>query len=219
MPSCGFWSVHCAKDEQRAMTTEQITMAVDTPRRRVRGHHLLLAAFALAVVVAVRLKWFTGASEAAPVTAAIPQSVVTTRTDESTAVAPATDAALSPDEQFQQKLAGSWRDKFYGERTMTFQPGGTGVMVIKLDTAGRLLYGEKLTIQLSWSITDGVLHMRFTGGEPKWAMSTIIQGWGAEHDQRIELIDEADLHLRSTDSGNLYQLKRVEESAESSSSK
>ena len=192
-------------------------MAIDhaAPRRRVRGHHVVLLVTVAALIVAVRLKWFSGASEAAPVTAAIPQPVLNLSTDEEPDAFPPSspEESLSPEEQLQQKLLGSWRDKFYGERTMTFHSDGTGIMVIKLDTAGRLLYGDKLKIDLAWSITDGVLEMHFTGGEPKWAMSTITSGWGARHEQKIEQLDEADLHLRSTDSGNLYKLQRVEEPA------
>ncbi len=191
------------------MTTEQTPPA--EPRRLLQPHHMLVAALVVAAVVLVRIKFFSGSSQAAPVQEPSP--------DRSVAPIDPTkshDESLSADELLAQKLVHSWRDKYYGDRTMTFEPGGTGSMVILLDTAGRLLYGDKLVIQLDWLIQDGVLNMKFTSGEPKWAMATILQGWGAEHDQRIELLDETDLHLRSTDSGKLYKLRRVEESTENS---
>ena len=195
------------------MTTEHSLPgpAPAEPRRLLQPRHLLIAVLVVAAVALVRIKFFSGSSEAAPAQGHTPQS-------ESSVVPPdgatSPSESLSPDELLAQKLLHRWRDKYYGERTMTFLSDGTGSMVILLDTAGRLLYGEKLVIQLAWSINDGVLNMKFTNGEPKWAMATILQGWGAEHDQRIELLDETDLHLRSTDSGKLYQLRRVEESAD-----
>jgi hypothetical protein len=171
---------------------------------------MLVAALVVAAVVLIRIKLFSGASEAAPV-----QEHPSGPGNSAAPIDPAQagEGLLSQDELLGQKLVHSWRDKYYGERTMTFEPGGAGTMVILLDTAGRLLYGEKLVIQLEWFIKDGVLNMKFTSGEPKWAMATILQGWGAQHEQRIELLDETDLHLRSTDSGHLYKLRRVEESS------
>ena len=86
-------------------------------------------------------------------------------------------------------------------------------MRIKLDAVGQLIYGEQLLFQMSWKISDGVLDMRMTEGEPKDAVASITKLWGDRFEQRIEVLTEEELHLRSTDSGNLYTLKRFEESA------
>ncbi len=135
-----------------------------------------------------------------------------------TAAGPATETtSAETEEQKRLKLfLGSWRDDYYGERTMTFAADGTGSMIIKLDSVGQAIYGEKLLFYLAWVIRDGILEMKFTGGEPKSAVETISKLWGDTHFQAIEVLTETDLHLRSTDSQNLYTLKRLpDESAAS----
>ena len=160
---------------------------------------------ALAAVLAVRAKWFSRSTAAAPLTEAYPALPV----DEQQPAGPGDGLAPVESSDMTARLPGSWRDQYYGERTMTFREDGTGTMVILLDAVGQAIYGEKLSFDLAWSLAGGVLEMRFTGGEPKDAVKTISQIWGDRHLQYVDLLSESELHLRSTDSDNVYRLKRL----------
>lgn len=171
---------------------------------RFKRRHAALMLLAVVAVFAVRAKWFSGASQAASDVTPVPAPVVA-------APLGPQPAETAPPEPAGPSMLGSWRDKFYGERTMTFRDDGTGVMVIRLDSIGQAIYGEKLLFELAWENRDGVLVMKFTGGQPKNAVALISKGWGDTHEQKIELLTDTDLHLRSTDSQNLYKLQRVAE--------
>jgi hypothetical protein len=170
---------------------------------RVKRHHAALVLLAVVSVFAIRAKWFSGSSLAAPVL----------NVESSSPPNPAEKAepTSSPEKPAEPSLIGSWRDRYYGERTMTFHADGTGIMLIMLDSVGQALYGEKLLFEIAWENDDGVLVMTFTGGEPKSSVATISKVWGTRHEQKIESLTESELQLRSTDSKNLYTLKRVEE--------
>jgi hypothetical protein len=112
--------------------------------------------------------------------------------------------AQQPDPRF----FGSWKDQFYGARTMTFREDGTGVMVILPDAVFRTLYGDKLTFHFAWTWDGDAVHMAMTGGEPKDATETLSQLFGKTSDKRIERLDESELHLRSLDTQKLYIHRR-----------
>lgn len=178
--------------------------------RKLQARHVLLIVLAAAAVFGIRARWFNGASQAAGVAQSQAIPSVTTNVTKPVLTEPAPET-ITPVEPEQPTMFGSWRDNYYGERTMTFRPDGTGEMVIKLDAVGQAIYGEKLLFELKWENRDGVLVMQFTGGEPKQAVETISKLWGDRHEQKIELLTETELHLRSTDSQNLYKLKHIDE--------
>ena len=106
-------------------------------------------------------------------------------------------------------VLGFWRDEFYGKRVFQFREDGTGTMVIELDSIGKVIYGPQLKFFLDWSIDDGVLKMKMTGGEPASAFSA-AKIFGESSEQRIENLGESEMRLRSLDSGKLYIHRRVE---------
>jgi len=183
-------------------TDENFPTAPTIARSGSRKQAILLPLLVTAIVVlAIRAQWFSDTSVAAP---PAPTKIV-----ESVPVETVGDSDETPAQKEQRLFLGSWRDDYFGERTMTFLPGGKGTMVIKLDSVGQAIYGEKLLFNLAWVVREGVLEMKFVGGEPKTAVETISKLWGDTHIQAIEVLTETDLHLRSTDSQNLYTLKRL----------
>jgi hypothetical protein len=185
--------------------TEQITEpALPSPAGwRVKRYHAALVILAVVSVFAIRAKWFSGASLAAP--------VMIVESSSPPKPAEKTETASSAEKPSDPSLIGSWRDRYYGERTMTFRADGTGTMLIMLDSVGQAFYGEKLLFEIAWENDDGVLVMTFLGGEPKSSVATISKVWGTRHEQKIESLTESELQLRSTDSKNLYTLKRLED--------
>lgn len=182
--------------------------------RRFPLPHVALLLLVVAAAYGIRTRWFSNASQAAAVSEPAAVKSLPVQTTKPILAEPVTETPATADstvEPTQPTMFGSWRDNYYGERTMTFDPDGTGVMIIKLDSVGQAIYGEQLLFNLKWENRDGVLVMQFTGGEPKQAVETISKLWGDRHEQKIELLTETELHLRSTDSQNLYKLKHVEE--------
>lgn len=180
--------------------TSAVAPAAST--RPIRFHRAALALLLLLGVFALGASLFSGSP---------PNEAIAQRTDRTAQLAsPETPSAESKSDP-KPGFLGSWRDDYYGERTMTFRPDGTGTMIIKLDQIGQAIYGPQLLFHLKWENRDGVLVMQFTGGEPKDAVTMISKVFGDRHEQRIELLTETDLHLRSTDSQNLYMLQRVDE--------
>jgi len=119
------------------------------------------------------------------------------------------DAAESRPPNCRALVLGSWKDQFYGERTMTFRDDGTGDMLIRLDPVSRLLYGPELLFHFTWKLDGDVMHLEMTGGEPKQAAETLSQLFGKKSDRRIEQIDADELRMRSLESDKLYIHKRV----------
>ncbi len=176
--------------------------------RRARRHFAALVLLAVIGVLFVRAKWFSRSTDAAPVSVV----VVPAATAAPAMPAEPFEVEHAPEDAERRRLLGSWRDQYYGERTMTFLADGAGTMIIKLDSVGQAIYGPQLLFDLAWTIRDGVLEMKFTGGEPKDSVATISKLWGDTHLQKIESLTESELQLRSTDSQNLYTLKRLPDS-------
>lgn len=82
-------------------------------------------------------------------------------------------------------IAGTWKDRFYGERTMTFYPDGTGLMLLKLDTAGAFLYGEKLEFDFAWTLVGNELTLSMRGGRPEKTTRSLSKTWGSEYKYKI----------------------------------
>lgn len=122
---------------------------------------------------------------------------------------PQVTSDLDPVAVQKRALLGSWFDEFYGKRTFTFHDDGTAVMTLELDTLGALLYGPKLTFFIDWTLTNDVLTMKMTGGEPQGTATSVAKLFGETSEQRIESIAPDELHLRSLDSQKLYVHKRV----------
>lgn len=143
-------------------------------------------------------------SEFAPVS---PQA---THVDHADQLIPESAAAHGPDdEELRRQLAGSWADDFYGKRTFDFEEDGTATMALELDSVGKLLYGPKLTFFIVWDLKGGVLSLKMTGGEPAGTAVSLAKLFGESSEQRIERIDDTEMHLRSLDSNKLYVHRRL----------
>jgi hypothetical protein len=121
---------------------------------------------------------------------------------------PTTDGG-SPTDVARSRLVGAWEDQFHGKRTFTFRDDGTADMDLELEPIGALLYGPKLRFYVQWSQTGDILTLTMAGGEPPDTTKTLAKLFGETSEQRIERLDDRELHLRSLDSQKLYIHKRV----------
>jgi hypothetical protein len=100
------------------------------------------------------------------------------------------------------RLTGTWRLEKHGTRTITILPDGTATANVRLDFVGALLYGEELSLRLTWSLKDGVMTQSITGGEPADAVARLINDWGAERRYQVVEVNDAQLILAEVDDDN-----------------
>lgn len=83
-------------------------------------------------------------------------------------------------------------------------------MRLKLDLAGRLLYGKTLEFDMRWSLNESILSFEILTGRPADAARSAIESWGDAFDYRLELVDGEHLQGWDTADSVLYKLRRVE---------
>lgn len=93
-------------------------------------------------------------------------------------------------------VIGTWKLEYQGQRVVTMRDDGSAVMRVSLDFFGALLYGESLTLELEWTLEDGILTHRVIRGEPKQNVAKLIRDFGDARSYRVvscgdELVLEA----------------------------
>lgn len=87
---------------------------------------------------------------------------------------------------------GTWQLYDHGTRTIVVNPDGTASMHIELDFFASLAYGSVLDMDLTWSVSDGVLSYAIVRGEPTDSVDRVINDYGRERTYRvIEVSDDA----------------------------
>lgn len=107
-----------------------------------------------------------------------------------------------------QRLVGSWRDSFCGQRTLTLNADGTATMVLELDFARRLLYGKRLTFDMRWSVRESILTFEILTGTPLDAARSAMKIWGEKFEYRVVQLDDKQLEAWASDDSTLYKLRR-----------
>lgn len=104
----------------------------------------------------------------------------------------AADAAAVPQEPaLAEQLVGIWHLERHGERTLHIHADGTATAEVKLNMLGALMYGERMTLQLNWTLQDDVMTQTITSGTPQEAVQRLIRDWGDRREYRvIEASDE-----------------------------
>ncbi len=122
---------------------------------------------------------------------------------------PAT-ARLSPASPFESSgLVGHWSDTFFGHRTLILNADGTALMRLKLDFAGRLLYGKQIEFDMRWSLDDCLLKFEITGGRPDASAASAMKVWGESFEYTLEELTDESLQVRGSDGTTVYKLVRM----------
>lgn len=99
------------------------------------------------------------------------------------------------DSHLRERLLGKWRTQAFGEEVITNTADGKAVMEVKLNRLGALLYGKALTLHLDWSVENGVMKHRITGGAPEHKVAKLIKNYGDRYSYRIVNVDESEVVL------------------------
>ena len=119
------------------------------------------------------------------------------------------DAASSPGAEFSQRMLGTWEDDYKGHRTLTLNADGTGTMVVELDGLAATLFAEKLTFSEEWTVTDGKVTMKATGGEPEGKVQLVLSLHGDSSTQRIIEVTSERMILIEEPSETRFEWRRV----------
>jgi len=119
------------------------------------------------------------------------------------------DGAGPTEAEFSQRMLGTWEDDYKGHRTLTLNADGTGTMVVELDGLAATLFAEKLTFSEEWTVVDGKVTMKATGGEPAGKVQLVLSLHGDFSTQRIVEVTSERMILIEDPSETRFEWRRV----------
>lgn len=120
-------------------------------------------------------------------------------------------ATVDPDETLSKQMLGTWEDDYEGHRILTLRPDGSGTMVVELKGFAATLFASKLTFQEQWSVENGRVTMKATGGEPAGKVRFVLSIHGDSSTQRIVEVTDDQMILIEEPSGTRFEWRRVRE--------
>ena len=113
------------------------------------------------------------------------------------------------DARYRRLVVGTWKDDYQGKRTKILREDGTGTMVVELSGMAATLFASRLEFQMVWSIEDGRLKKRTTGGEPAAKVKLVLSMYGDRADEPILELTDDRLLLLDQDGKRRYDWRRV----------
>ena len=109
----------------------------------------------------------------------------------------------------EKSMLGTWEDDYKGHRTLTLNADGTGTMVVELDGLAATLFAAKLTFSEEWTVADGKVTMKATGGEPVGKVRLVLSLHGDSSTQRIIEVTSERMILIEEPSETRFEWRRV----------
>ena len=106
-------------------------------------------------------------------------------------------------------IVGSWKQDFYGERTLTVKADGTASMTILPSGVFALGFGPKIDLTMFWSVKDGHLDYGVNGGTPADKVKLAASTWGDHWVEKIIELNDTKLDLLSVDGSSHSIWERV----------
>lgn len=97
------------------------------------------------------------------------------------------------DAMLKQRLLGTWTTKSFGTQELTNFSDGTARLDVTLSRLGALRYGKSLTLDLMWSVQDGVMTHTVKGGSPPEKVARLVKDWGKTLE--YEIVEVTDTHM------------------------
>jgi hypothetical protein len=95
-----------------------------------------------------------------------------------------------------QLVVGAWTREQHGRHVLKYAADGTATIEASLDFLSALLYGERLTLMLEWTFSDGVLTHRVVGGEPAENVARLVRDFGDRREYRLVGVEDGRLRVR-----------------------
>lgn len=111
---------------------------------------------------------------------------------------------LTP-EEILTRLVGRWEQtKSTSRQILTIEENGKATMIVEPQGLWTAVLGDRVTINIEWSLNQGKLTLRTVGGSPESKVDYINQLWGEEFVREIHSIENKMFTLRD-DSGEVNQ--------------
>lgn len=120
-----------------------------------------------------------------------------------------TDGSAETLTDVEKSMLGTWEDDYKGHRTLTLNADGTGTMVVELDGLAATLFAAKLTFSEEWTVSDGKVTMKATGGEPAGKVQLVLSLHGNSSTQRIVEVTSERMILIEEPSETRFEWRRV----------
>lgn len=97
------------------------------------------------------------------------------------------------DRTLQRKVIGTWTTRAFGTQELTNYSDGTARLDVTLNRLAALRYGRSLTLELVWTVKDGVMTHSIKGGSPPEKVKRLVNDWGKTLEYRI--VEITDTHM------------------------
>jgi len=114
-----------------------------------------------------------------------------------------------PDDVHRDRVVGVWKQNYTGVRWLSVKPDGTATMFIDPDWTAKLLIGDRLTIDVEWSIEDGHALMKSVGGRPEAGFKAAMELFGSERNRKIAELTEDKFVLLDEEDGSRSEWSRI----------
>ncbi|HVJ88006.1 MAG TPA: hypothetical protein VM452_20245 [Caulifigura sp.] len=115
------------------------------------------------------------------------------------------------DDELKALVLGRWRTESNGVRVVENRADGTASMDVTFDFVASLLYGDRLKIELTWTIREGLLLYTMESGVPKGPFDRIVANYGDFASYQFKTISPQRMHLvRAIDPTESYVWTRVD---------
>jgi hypothetical protein len=123
------------------------------------------------------------------------------------------EASKTPKEDqdalYRKQIIGTWEDEYQGKRTMKVKADGTATMIVELSGIKAALYASRLEFDMVWSIENGRLKKRTTGGRPAGRVNFVLKMMGDRVDEPILELTSERLLLLDANGKTKYDWRRV----------
>ncbi|MFO1092717.1 MAG: hypothetical protein U0992_05285 [Planctomycetaceae bacterium] len=97
------------------------------------------------------------------------------------------------DKGLRKQVLGTWTTKAFGTQELTNYSDGTARLDVTLNRLGSLRYGKSLTLDLVWTIENGVMKHTVKGGSPPEKVARLVRDWGSTLEYQI--VEATSSHL------------------------
>jgi len=119
---------------------------------------------------------------------------------------------LSPEDAQRSRLVvGVWEQERFGKRQMTIKSDGTATMIMRPSGVWATMFGERIDLEMYWSIRDGHIDYGVSGGTPAQQTETARKMWGDHWVEKIEKLSADEMVLLDQSTSAPSGWKRVVE--------
>ena len=115
------------------------------------------------------------------------------------------------DAEYRRLVVGTWQDNYKGKRTMTVREDGSALMIVELGGLKAGLFASRLEFDMVWSIQNGRMIKKTTGGRPSGRVKMILKTMGDRVNEPILELTQERLLLLDANGKTKYDWRRAPE--------